>query len=352
MGFDEPTEVQRGVIPLVLQGRDVLASAQTGTGKTASFVLPVLDSLPTSEHSTIPRVLVLTPTRELALQIADVCETTGTYTGQRTLVVVGGRSIVRQQEALRKGCNVLVATPGRLLDLTAQGACDLSGVQVLVLDEADRMLDMGFLPDVRKIVESTSARTQTLLFSATLSKDVLEGVEGFVRNPARVEVAAAGAPAATVAQYVLFVSAEAKKRTLIELLRNEGPKRVLVFARGRHRADHLSRILCKKGFSSASMHGGRTQAQRMRTLARFAQGEVDVLVATDVLARGIDVDDVAYVVNVDVPADAKDYVHRIGRTGRAGAVGRSYTLCSDEERASMRRIERLMGEELTPYNMS
>jgi ATP-dependent RNA helicase RhlE len=242
-----------------------------------------------------------------------------------------------------------VATPVRFIDLLDQGSCSLSQVFVLVLDEADRMLDMGFLPAMRKIVDKVPADRQTLLFSATLSDDVLAHTSSLVKNPVRVEVAPKGTAAETVEQYALGVSEEAKKRVLVEVLRREGSNRVIVFVRGKHRADHLSRVLRKKGVNCAPIHGDRSQNQRARALLQFANGEVDVLVATDVLARGIDVSDVSYVLNVDVPHEAEDYIHRIGRTGRAGERGWALTLCSEDEYLDLRDIERLMGRVIPGY---
>lgn len=349
LGYHAPTPVQTKAIPAVLEGRDVLAAAQTGTGKTAAFVLPALDRLPVAPHAREPRMLVVTPTRELAQQIAEVAGVVGARTGHRCTTVVGGVGYEPQREALARGCDVLVATPGRLLDLTGDRSCDLSAVQILVLDEADRMLDMGFLPSMRKIVDMTPASRQTLLFSATLSADVLGHMGSLVSDPVRVEIAPRGTAADTVEQFMLGVSPEAKKRVLVELLRREGSERVIAFVRGKHRADHLSRVLRKKGFSCAAIHGNRTQGQRMRALERFAAGEVDVLVATDVLSRGIDVPQVSYVVNVDVPHEAQDYIHRIGRTGRAGQRGWALTLCTKDEYADLRAIEKLMGKTIPPF---
>lgn len=349
LGYAEPTAVQASAIPAVLAGGDVMVAAQTGTGKTAAFLLSMLDGLGHAREDGGPMALVVTPTRELALQIADVAHVVGAHTGHRCAVVVGGIGYEVQRGALQEGCELLVATPGRLLDLMEQGACDLSSVEVLVLDEADRMLDMGFMPSVRRIVEALPRRRQTLLFSATLEANVLKDIGSFVVEPAVVEVDRKGTTAQNVEQYVLGVSAEAKKRVLVEVLRREGAERVLVFVKGKHRADHLSRILAKKGFSSASIHGDRTQSQRQRALLRFANGEVDVLVATDVLARGIDIAEVRYVVNMDVPHEPEDYVHRIGRTGRAGERGWALTLCAKNEYVDFRAIEKLTAQVVPTY---
>lgn len=350
LGYDEPTPVQRAAIPPILAGNDLMAAAQTGTGKTAAFVLPVLECLPRSLRPARPGALVIVPTRELAQQIGTVLEVVCSHTAHSWAVVVGGVGYEAQRRSLATGCDVLVATPGRLLDLVGSGACNLDGVEVLVLDEADRMLDMGFFPDVLAIVGKLPTRRQTLLFSATLAPAVLAKAHPIMRDPVSVQIAPAGTTAQTVDQYVLHVEAEAKKRTLVEVMRQNGADRVLVFVRNRHRADHLSRILAKKGFSSAALHGGHTQAQRQRTLARFARGEVGVLVATDVLARGIDVADVSYVVNVDVPRECETYVHRIGRTGRAQRRGWALTLCSPSEQRDLRHIEKLIGVCITKWH--
>ncbi len=349
LGYEEPTPVQEQAIPAVLAGRDVMAAAQTGTGKTAAFLLPTMKGLGRVRRHEGPRMLVVTPTRELAQQIQEVAQVVCAHTHQRCTSVVGGVSYEPQREALDRGCDLLVATPGRLLDLMGDGSCDLSGVRVLVLDEADRMLDMGFLPDMRRIVRACPDDRQTLLFSATLSDDVLKNVGPLVHDPVRVEIAPKGTTAETVEQYVLGVSAEAKKRVLVELLRREGSDRVIVFTRGKHRADHLCRILRKKGFSAAPIHGNRTQNQRARALAQFSAGEVGVLVATDVLARGIDISEVAYVVNVDVPHEAESYIHRIGRTGRAGERGWALMFVDADEYEDLRAIERLMGATIADY---
>ncbi len=349
LGYSSPTPVQEATIPAVLSGRDVMAAAQTGTGKTAAFLLPVMDRLGAQSHTRAPRVLVVTPTRELALQIAGVAEVVGSSSGHRSLAIVGGVGMESQRRELERGCDIVVATPGRLIDLLEQGCVELGEVEVLVLDEADRMLDMGFLPSVRRIVERVPKRRQTLLFSATLGYKALKPILELTHDPVRVEVDPQGSVAESIEQYVLAVVPEAKKRVLVEVLRREGPQRVLVFVRRKHRADHLSRILQKKGFSSGAVHGDRTQGQRSRALAQFASGKTEVLVATDVLARGIDIPEVAYVVNLDVPHEAEVYVHRIGRTGRAGGCGWALTLCSKEEYADLCRIERLTGTTIALY---
>ena len=344
MGYEEPSPVQRGAIPAVLEGRDVMAAAQTGTGKTAAFLLPTLDRLGHAAKGQGVLMLVVTPTRELAQQIEACARVICKQTGHRCAVVVGGVGYEPQKAALARGCDVLIATPGRLIDLIDQGAANLSDVSVLVLDEADRMLDMGFAPAMRRIVSKTPATRQTLLFSATLGDGVLSTTKELVKDPIRVEIAHKGTAAQTIDQYVLGVAEKEKVRILTDVLKREGSKRVIVFCRGKYRADMVCRKLNKAGITAAAIHGNRTQGQRETALRRFANGEADVLVATDVLARGIDIAEVSYVVNLDVPSDAEDYIHRIGRTGRAGQFGWALTFVAEAEYFDLRDIEALMGK--------
>lgn len=289
-------------------------------------------------------MLVVTPTRELAQQIEDVCRAIAKRTGHTSVTVVGGVSYNPQRDKLKCGCDILIATPGRLQDLIDQGACSLDQVQVLVLDEADRMLDMGFLPAVRRIVGYTRDDRQTLLFSATLDEQAVGSITDLVHDPARVEIAPVTSTADTVEQYVLPVSLEAKNALLASVLKREGASRAIVFCRTKHRADACSRRLARAGITCAAIHGDRSQAQRERALKAFRAGECDVLVATDVLARGIDISDVRYVVNFDVPEDPVDYIHRIGRTGRAGELGWSLTFVTPDDVAEFYDIEALMGK--------
>ena len=364
LGYEAPTPVQAAAIPQVLAGCDLLAAAQTGTGKTAAFLLPALDRLghvaPAPAEGDAPRrsrnrarkeaagrgplMLIITPTRELAQQIDEVAAKIAHRTQHTAVTVVGGLSYNPQISALKRGCDVLVATPGRLVDLIDQGAANLSEVAVLVLDEADRMLDMGFLPAVRKIVGCTPAERQTLLFSATLDEAAVGSITDLVRDPARVEIAPATATADTVDQYVLPVSLEAKNALLAEVLKREGASRVIVFTRTKHRADACCRRLNRAGIKAQPIHGNRSQAQRERALEAFRSGACDVLVATDVLARGIDITDVRYVVNFDVPEEPTDYIHRIGRTGRAGELGWALTLVTERDVDEFFAIEALMGK--------
>ena len=355
LGYTEPTPVQAQAIPLVLQGRDIIAAAKTGTGKTAAFSLPSLDVLARAERKKAPAMLVITPTRELAMQIQEVCQTIARTRGLRVANVVGGVKIEPQIDRLARGVDVLIATPGRLIDLMNQKAVDLSQVQVLVLDEADRMLDMGFLPSVRRIVEAPPKSRQTLLFSATIDKGVLDQVDAMLDDPAIVQIAAKGETADTVEQYIAHVPHTLKPDLLAALLKERGHKRVIVFARTRHRADAACRKLKRAGYHAEAIHSDRSQNQRKRALDNFASGETDILVATDVLARGIDVDEVSYVVNYDVPTQAEDYVHRIGRTGRAGAEGFAITFVSPEnkdELAAEKLIKRDIPEiEIAGFNL-
>ena len=352
MGYIAPTPVQAASIPHALDGEDVLAAAQTGTGKTAAFLLPTMNNLPHVPRSRArgrvaaqgPLMLVITPTRELAQQIEEVCRAIARRTGHTSVTVVGGVSYNPQRDKLKRGCDILIATPGRLQDLIDQGACSLDQVQVLVLDEADRMLDMGFLPAVRRIVSYTRDDRQTLLFSATLDEQAVGSITDLVTDPARVEIAPVTSTADTVEQYVLPVSLESKNALLADVLKREGSNRVIVFCRTKHRADACSRRLARAGITCAAIHGDRSQAQRERALRAFRSGECDVLVATDVLARGIDISDVRYVVNFDVPEDPVDYIHRIGRTGRAGEEGWSLTFVTVDDVDGFYDIEALMGK--------
>lgn len=357
LGYEQPTPVQAAAIPEALQGRDVLAAAQTGTGKTAAFLLPCLNDLVPIRVSEGkrgsagqgPHMLVVTPTRELAQQIEDVCVAVSKRTGHVSATVVGGVGYNPQRNALRAGCDVLIATPGRLIDLMDQGDCQLDQVEKLVLDEADRMLDMGFLPAIRKIVAAVPDSRQTLLFSATLDESAVGSITHLVTDPVRVEIAPATSTSDSVEQYVLPVSLEAKNSLLAEVLKQAGAKRVIVFTRTKHRADACRRRLVRAGFSCAVIHGDRSQNQRQRALDAFKAGDIDVLVATDVLSRGIDVQEVSYVVNFDVPADPVDYIHRIGRTGRGGDEGWSLTFVTEQDLGEFLDIEALMGKTVSQY---
>ena len=343
LGFSTPTPVQAGAIPKVLAGRDVVASAQTGTGKTAAFALPMLQRIAgKSGHG--PHALVVTPTRELAAQIDDVVKVVCQKTGQRAVIVMGGAKFDKQIAALEKGCDLLVATPGRLLDLMEHNHVSLSGVTVLVLDEADRMLDMGFWPSVRRIMHALPEQHQTLLFSATIPPSIKSTIDAMLHEPAVVEISRVGETADTVEEHLCPVTQAQKPELLRALLDTGGasgerPERVLVFCRTKHRVDDVSAMLKNAQVKVDVMHADRPQQARARALERFREGKVQVLVATDVMSRGIDVAGVDAVVNFDVPMDPEDYVHRIGRTGRAGATGHAYTFVAPDEISPLREIE-------------
>ena len=346
LGYDEPTPVQEQAIPLVLRGRDIIAAAQTGTGKTAAFCLPSMDKLGHAKKGAGPLMLVVTPTRELAQQIGEVADHMAVSTHHRITTVVGGLSYKPQIERLSRGTDMLIATPGRLIDLMDQKAVELGNVQVLVLDEADRMLDMGFMPSVKKIVAATPKSRQTLLFSATIDRSIQEITGKMLRDPATVEVARKGDVAATIDHYIIRVQQSVKPALLKGLLEEKGFFRVIVFARTRGRADTACRRLRRAGYAVESIHSDRSQNQRKRALEKFANGDVNIITATDVLARGIDVSDVDYVVNFDVPEQPEDYIHRIGRTGRAGARGFAVTFVTPETESQLRDIEKLIKQKI------
>ena len=350
LGFSTPTPVQAQAIPQVLEGRDVVASAQTGTGKTAAFALPTLQRIAQAGRAggdgagKGPFALVVTPTRELAAQIDAVVSVVCKETGQRAVIVMGGAKFDRQIKALDRGCDLLVATPGRLLDLMEHDHVSLAQVQVLVLDEADRMLDMGFWPSVRRIMAALPAQRQTLLFSATIPPSIKSTIDAMLRDPAYVEISRVGETASTVEEHLCPVT-QGQKCQLLEALIRTGagtgvtPERVLVFCRTKHRVDDVSKVLKAAGLKVDVMHADRPQQARARALERFREGKVQVLVATDVMSRGIDVSGIDAVVNFDVPMDPEDYVHRIGRTGRAGATGQAFTFMAPDEVSPLREIE-------------
>ncbi|MEY8437813.1 DEAD/DEAH box helicase [Atopobiaceae bacterium 24-176] len=346
LGFSEPTPVQADAIPCVLAGHDVVASAQTGTGKTAAFVLPVLQRIGQSAGSekrrqgaTAPQALVITPTRELAQQIEDVASVVCEKTGQHAVIVMGGARFDAQLKKLKRGCDLLVATPGRLIDLMERELVDLAAVEVLVLDEADRMLDMGFWPSVRRIIHALPSEKQTLLFSATIPASITSTVNALLHDPDVIEIARVGETAATVEEALMPVVQGQKTPLLEELVRRDDFERVLVFCRTKARVDQLERSLKNAGFKVDVMHADRPQKARERALEHFRDGHVRILVATDVMSRGIDVSGIDAVVNYDVPLDPEDYVHRIGRTGRAGATGHAYTFVAPDEISPLREIE-------------
>ena len=373
LGFNAPTPVQAAAIPAVLAGKDVVASAQTGTGKTAAFMLPTLQRIAVekpreaekpdakehtadAEHTATagrsakrgnakrnayPRALIITPTRELAAQIDDVAKSVCASTGQQAVIVTGGARYKHQITALQKGCDVLVATPGRLIDLLDKKHTSLENIQVLVLDEADRMLDMGFWPSVRRIMEQLPKAHQTLLFSATLPASITSTIDALLKDSERIEIARTGQTAATIEQHLCSVTQGQKPQLLKALIDSfdPAPERVLVFCRTKSRVDSIYKNLKAAGLKVDVMHADRPQKARARALERFRSGAIQVLVATDVMSRGIDIQGIDAVINFDVPLDPEDYVHRIGRTGRAGAAGQAYTFMGPDEVTPLREIE-------------
>jgi superfamily II DNA/RNA helicase len=347
-GYTTPTPIQAQAIPVVLAGRDVMGAAQTGTGKTASFSLPIIQRLlPSANTSASParhpvRALMLTPTRELADQVAANVQTYSKHTPLRSTVVFGGVDMNPQSDALRRGVEILIATPGRLLDHVQQKTVNLGQVQMLVLDEADRMLDMGFLPDLQRILNLLPKERQTLLFSATFSPEIKKLASTYLRNPQTIEVARSNSTNANVRQIVYEVHESDKSGAVAQLIRERELKQVIVFCNSKIGASRLARVLEKDGIVATAIHGDRSQSERMQALDAFKRGEIEALVATDVAARGLDIAELPAVINFDLPFNAEDYVHRIGRTGRAGASGDALSLCSANERKQLADIEKLI----------
>jgi len=344
-GYETPTPVQARAIPEILAGRDLLAGAQTGTGKTAGFTLPILQLLtaPGTERLRMPRVLVLVPTRELAAQVAESVKTYGKYVPVSVTCIFGGVGFHPQAESLRRGTDIVVATPGRLLDHVQQRTIDLSRIGILVLDEADRMLDMGFIRDIRRILKLLPPKRQNLLFSATYSDDIRELAAGLLHDPVSVEVARRNAPIELVTQHAFDIRKEDKRRLLSHLIRTSDWGQVLVFTRTKHGANRLTRQLEDDGINAAAIHGNKSQSARTKALGDFKAGRITALVATEVAARGLDINQLPCVVNYELPNVPEDYVHRIGRTGRAGATGVALSLVAAEERGLLKDIERLLG---------
>ena len=357
-GYVHPTPIQAEAIPIVLEGRDVMGAAQTGTGKTAGFSLPIIQLLlPTANASASParhpvRALILTPTRELADQVAENVKAYCRHTPLRSAVVFGGVDMAPQTAALRAGVEILIATPGRLLDHVQQKTLNLSQTQMLVLDEADRMLDMGFLPDLQRIINLLPKQRQNLMFSATFSPEIKKLAGSFLSNPVSVEVARSNATAERVTQVVYKVEEDAKRDVVTHLLRARELKQVLVFSNTKIGASRLARQLEQDGIKASAIHGDKTQAERMAALDAFKNGSIDVLVATDVAARGLDITDLPCVINYDLPYNAEDYVHRIGRTGRAGASGDAISLYSDKDARLLADIEKLIKHKFVPAHLS
>ena len=359
-GYTNPTPIQEQAIPILLQGKDLLGCAQTGTGKTAAFAIPILQTLHAQHAERSPKViktLILTPTRELAIQIGESFAAYGKHLHLRHTVIFGGVPQGSQVQALRQGIDILIATPGRLLDLMNQGYISFRDISIFVLDEADRMLDMGFIHDVKKVVAKLPAKRQTLFFSATMPPEIQKLANTILVNPEKVEVTPASTTAETVVQSVYFVDKKDKRQLLTHVLKDPAIKRVLVFTRTKHGADKVVKDLEKVDIRAAAIHGNKSQNNRQRALGDFKESKIRVLVATDIAARGLDVDMLSHVINYEIPEVPETYVHRIGRTGRAGASGIAMSFCDAEERADWRNIEKLTGQKIPvnnahPYPMS
>ena len=340
MNFTEPTKIQVGAIPVALSGRDIIGTAQTGTGKTAAFALPIIEKIEVSEKI---GALVLSPTRELAAQIASAFDSFSKYADVKTALIQGGVSMGAQIERLRKGADVVVATPGRLLDLMRQKVIDLSHISYLVLDEVDRMFDMGFIDDVTRIIRSCPKDRQTLFFSATMPPEVLRLSQWALKDPERIEVGIVHSPAETIEHFIYPVDSIQKYDMILSLIKEMKDEVIIVFTRTRMDADRISEWLVAHDFKIATLHSDKTQRERDKALASFKEGRVNILVATDIASRGLDISNVSYVINYNVPEHAEDYVHRIGRTGRAQREGRAITLFSSEETSFLERVERFIG---------
>ncbi|MBK6698915.1 MAG: DEAD/DEAH box helicase [Saprospiraceae bacterium] len=348
-GYSIPTPIQLKAIPIGLQGTDLLACAQTGTGKTAAFAIPILQLLSQSPHNLKKRSirsLIITPTRELAIQINESFKSYGRHLPLKSTVIFGGVNQGQQTEALRNGVDILIATPGRLIDLMNQGHLTLQHVEILVLDEADRMLDMGFINDVKKIIASVPKKRQTLFFSATMPDEIVKLSSNILHKPIKIEVTPVSSTADTIQQFIYFVDKGNKNKLLIEILKNKDIKTVLVFTRTKHGADKVVKVLHTNNIKAEAIHGNKAQNARQRALTNFKAQTTRVLVATDIAARGIDVDDLEYVINYEIPNISETYVHRIGRTGRAGAKGTAYSFCDAEEKPFLKDIEKLISKKL------
>jgi ATP-dependent RNA helicase RhlE len=349
-----PTPIQEKAIPLILNRNDVLGNAQTGTGKTAAFAIPILQHLFLDrQRNNSPRkinALIITPTRELAIQIAESFSTYGKYTGMKNTVIFGGVTQGVQKEALRNGVDILVATPGRLLDLMDQGFIRLKDVEYFVLDEADRMLDMGFINDIRKIIAKLPSKRQSLFFSATMPDNIVDLSRKILNHPIKVEVSPVSSTAETIHQYLYYTNKSSKNDLLFYILQDQRIDQVLLFSRTKHGADKIARNLKNKKIKTAAIHGNKAQNQRQIALKQFKDGEIRVLVATDIAARGIDIDKLKYVINYDIPNIAETYVHRIGRSGRAGDEGISISICEPEENAYIKSIEKLINQKIEIIN--
>jgi len=348
--YTEPTAIQGKAIPVILKRKDVMGVAQTGTGKTAAFSIPIIQLIHKIESKSVGkptmRALILTPTRELAIQIEENIEAYSKYTVVKQAVIFGGVKQYSQVQALRKGVHILVATPGRLLDLIGQGIISLKTIKVFILDEADRMLDMGFINDIKKILPMLPKERQSLFFSATMPNNIVKLSRDILKNPEKIEVSPVSSTAETIQQYLYYTNRTTKKNLLTHILRDDEIDQVLVFSRTKRGADRIVKNLKKKKISSAAIHGDKAQNQRQKALKQFKSGDIRVLVATDIAARGIDIDKLRYVINYDVPNVAETYVHRIGRSGRAGEEGIAIALCEPEENAFIRDIEKLIKQKI------
>ncbi|MDD3490644.1 MAG: DEAD/DEAH box helicase [Paludibacter sp.] len=353
-GYKTPTLIQEKAIPMVLQHKDLLGLAQTGTGKTAAFAIPIIQHIynsPKAAGKKRPiKALILTPTRELALQIDECIQDYSTYTGVSHCVIFGGVKQNTQVSALKNGVDILTATPGRLLDLMNQGFVNLNDINFFVLDEADRMLDMGFIHDIKRILPKLPEKKQTLLFSATMPQAIATLSGTILKNPVRVEVTPTSSVVDTVTQLLYYVEKTDKKDLLIELLSKDKKQSTLIFSRTKHGADKIARLLCKVGIGSEAIHGNKSQTARQKALSNFKSNRTRVLIATDIAARGIDIDKLEMVINYDLPEVAETYVHRIGRTGRAGNTGVALSFCAEEEKSYLKDIQRLTGKKLEVAN--
>lgn len=344
--YIEPTKIQEKAIPLILEGNDILGSAQTGTGKTAAFAIPIIQNIYNAQNKQKGQrkisTLVITPTRELAIQIGESFSTYGKYTNIKNTVIFGGVTQRAQVDTIRRGVDVLIATPGRLLDLMNQGFVNLNNIEYFILDEADRMLDMGFINDIRKVIEKLPSKRQSLFFSATMPKNIVDLSNKILNKPKKIEVSAVSSTADTIQQYLYYTNKDTKTDLLLHILKDKDMKQVLLFTRTKHGADRIVRNLKKQNVIAAAIHGDKSQNQRQKALKQFKNGEVRILVATDIAARGIDIDKLKYVINHDIPNVAETYVHRIGRSGRAGEEGTAISICEPEENAYIREVEKLI----------
>ncbi len=352
MGYRRPTPIQEQAIPIVLMGRDILGVAQTGTGKTAGFTLPMLDILSGSRaRARMPRSLILEPTRELALQVADNFIQYGRYLKLNHALIIGGESMSDQKDVLARGVDVLIATPGRLLDMFERGNILLTDTRLLVIDEADRMLDMGFIPDVERIVAMLPANRQTLFFSATIAPEIVKLADAFLQNPKQITVSRSASVATTITAGLVLVAEHDKREALRRLVRTRNVQNALIFCNRKRDVDVLHRSLVKHNFSAGALHGDMAQSVRFATLEKFKAGDLQLLVCSDVAARGLDIGGLSHVFNFDVPVHAEDYVHRIGRTGRAGLAGEALTIASPDDRAMVEAIEKLTGNPIPPVTV-